>query len=808
MLILIFIILPFITLGKISYATSNNPSEELASWLENIELIPTREKFYEFSYKDDTKTYNAVFMKIVLPIEKTDYPRIIYKYSASGSITFFMQTYNEETSEVEENQIKLNLYTKYDDENGVEQTRSLLKRQAANNFNAGESKYGYLLEVAGNLSEYEKKPMFFKASIDIGSESVEETVQILNEKWLVSSTFSEISQNSMEENGWTAFWRWLTDTLNKVKDLIESLVNKLFIALADGILSVVCSAVGEPVTMDKVIFGRVGKLSINFWEDTAVGTNTNTEQANSVMSIMKPVVNDWYSVFFAIAVVVYMVALLIVGIKIVFSSTGDKKAKYKDVLQAWLSGVVILCLFPYVMKYTLLLNNLLVEMINTDLESVQIQEPEATPEIDQTTLDNASASFGEADFVNSIKGKPFEPSDAAAKRDMMLYIRELAANLGKMSLTFVYYVMLGELIVIIFVYYKRVFMMGFLITIFPIIAIMYIVEKLISGSSRAFSTWLKEYVVLVFTQAFHAAVYVVVVNAGVQVYIEQDNWLFMLLCVIFLFQGEKILRSIFGMKSSANTIGDLAKAGAAGYAVLGTAKKLFAGDKGENDEDKQIKEADEKAASGSRPQTTSSSGGGNSGNSNGSGGGSGDAGNTEQEEGPRTEPEEITNDPNAAFARAQSVVIGQALRQRQKTRKGRGVAGKIGKAVGHVGSAVGATVGLAAGLATGDVGKAVGFAVAGKAVGKTVTGVVRAPIKGISNLYRGHRLKQKIMSGDLDKEFRDAGLDMASLDTETQEMFRKALAELGGRSTTRGKRAGELRMLKQIADIRKNNNNN
>ena len=504
------------------------------------------------------------------------------------------------------------------------------------------------------------------------------------------------------------------------------------------------------------------------------------------------------------AVLVYLTALLIVGIKIVFASTGDSKAKYKDVFQAWVTGVMLLCLFPYVMKYTVKLNNVLVEMINTDL-SANNANPDPTPIITPDILDNASDSFGEANYTTSISGSPFVASEADAKKDMMLYIRELACNLGKMSLTFVYFVMLGELIVILFVYYKRVFMMAFLITIFPLIVIMYIVEKLTSGSSKAFSTWFKEYLVLVFTQSFHAAVYVVIVNAGVQVYITQDNWLFMLLCIIFLFQGEKILRSIFGMTSSANTISDLAAAGMVGFGMAKNVAGILKKDEEEKTgEEKDLEEAKEKSAP-KQPQTANQTGANAGASGSNSQGNAGEDNNNSQDEGnskpKHTAPQDVTNDPNANFEAAQNLVRAKALEQRRNTKKGRGVAGKIGTAMKISGAATGATLGLAAGLAQGDVNKAVSNAAVGVAVGKGVGNLASAPIRGISNAYRGKKLKKKIMSGNLDKEFKELGFDLASLDTETQKMFREALADLGSGTATGGKVGGELKMLETTKKI-------
>lgn len=765
--------------------TNADVTKVLQNWLEGVKDVNGK-RFYHFSYSNDGMEYDAYFMKIALPEESTTYPRIVYNYNSSGSISFACQV--KENDKIVSYPIKLNVTVQTSvTGDGKTISESILKRQSANNFNVGDSDYGYLLEIASNVTSYEGKPLKLTAQISEKTDLLE--VEIRGEGWTIEDNFESINQNSTEPGSFANFWKCLTDVVGQVLNFLESLFNLVFLAICDGVFAAICTAVGEEVTIDKVIFGRVGKLSINFWSETSEGTN-------SVMSVMKAPVNMWYNVFLSFAILVYLVALLIVGIKIVFASTGDAKAKYKETFQAWLTGVVVLFLYPYVMKYTVKINNVLVEMIANDMENTTAYTP--TPEVSEEKLDSISDSFGEDNFIASIRGEELV-ANGVERKDMMLYIRELAGNLGQLSLTVVYAVLLGELIVILVVYYKRVFMMAFLITIFPIVAIMYIVEKLALGNSRGLSTWTKEYVILVLTQSFHAAVYVVVVNAGIESYIETDNWLFMLMCVIFLFQGEKILRSIFGMKSSANTIGDLAAAGVAGYGIIKSVPNMFKKDKKEDKDQKDLQDAEKnlyqnQSAKQAQTMQTDANRANDSANNTAD-----QVQNSEQDS-----VEDVTDDPMANFTTAQSAVIAAALRNKGAGKKN-GVVGAtrkvLGKAVNVAGGALGGMVGAAAGLATGDVTKAVGGALIGKELGNWAAGVVKMPIRGISNAYYGQKLKRKILSGGMDDDFKKAGFDFASLDTEKQRMFRKVLAELGSVTTRGGKSAGELKMLKTMDKI-------
>ncbi len=816
-ILLLIMILPslFSVPGKkIVYA--NTVEGILDDWVDDIDGM-SNPKFYNFSYTKDSTVYNAFFMKVVLPGASSSYPRIIYKYSSTGSISFICEEMGD-NGKLKSTPLELDVVLiDGTDSNGEEIRRSMLKRQAANNFNSTESKYGYLLEISDiDVFGAEGKEIRFVAQIDAeNGDKIKKEIKLLDEGWTKSQAIKVIDQGEESEGFFATLWKWLTDAVGEVMNLLESLINSLFLALADGIFSAICAAVGEEVTIDKVVFGQVGKLSINFWDGTEVnGAQTNVVvSTNSVMSLMKDVVNSWYNVFLTVAIAVYLVALLIVGIKILLASTGESKAKYKEVFQSWITGVMILFLFPLVMKYTVKLNNVLIEMLyQQGMNDSGKYVP--TPDLDEATLENISTSFGEDNFIASIRGDAFEAS-TDKKQDMMFYIRELAGNLGQMSLTFVYFVLLGELIVILVVYYKRVFMMAFLITIFPIVAIMYIIEKLGSGNSHSLSSWMKEYMVLIFTQSFHATVYIVVVQAGVRAYIKNDNWLFMLMCIIFLFQGEKILRSIFGMKSSTGAIKDLAAAGTTAFGFAKRVPEFFkgGGKSKEDKDDRDLKEAENDVKTGgptlnhgnTNPITRNDL---DETNRHGVGGASSDSSNREQ-----TAPEEITNRPENHFATAQSAVIAQALGNRTRA-KGKGKRNALAGAATKVlnvtskatAGAIGGMIGAAAGLATGNVGQAMGGAIAGAAVGAGAIELVKKPIRGMTNAYQGKKLKRKILAGGMDDEFRDLGFDLASMDTEKQAMFRQALADLGAKTTTKGKDIGELRMLKTADKINRKRN--
>ena len=118
------------------------------------------------------------------------------------------------------------------------------------------------------------------------------------------------SDGDEDSGGW--FNEWFSGIVSELKD---ALVNKLYekvlewitkpmVSLGDSILHMIIRCVGENVTVDRLIFGDVNKVSIDYW-----GSGTS----NSVKAFLKPVVQKWYAVFFKIAMIVYMIVLVYIG---------------------------------------------------------------------------------------------------------------------------------------------------------------------------------------------------------------------------------------------------------------------------------------------------------------------------------------------------------------------------------------------------------------------------------------------------------------------------------------------------------------
>lgn len=597
-------------------------------------------------------------------------------------------------------------------------------------------------------------------------------------------------------------------------DKVLAEISKIIVSFGDGIVHIMARATGEVVTIDKLVFNKVDKVSIDYWNYT----NSNaTEISTPIKNYMAIPVQKWYKVFNRIAIMVYMIVLVYMGIAIMLSSTGEKRARYKELTMTWVIGIAILFLFPYVMKYIIKLNDALTNMIANVSTSFGFTQQEGT-----------GGNLGQLGFLDVAYeyGKPEFSKHLGNSKDIITFTRNVAIGVkddgsgnkktnANIALALVYDVLIGQTLVILIMYYKRAFMMAFLIVIFPLVAMSYVIDKIGDGKSQSFGLWFKEFLVNVVVQTFHAIVYVLITGGGIKSYIDSSggNFIFMFLCVLFLFEGEKILRGIFGIQSQANTIGDLAATGAMIMAMGGKAKGVFGGGDvktGSSTDNKentaatkrvaattQAKENNEKAAQATQKAKTER------GDTSGSHG---------EYNGEENEPEGV-KDSNAS-RNAQDKALIEAMKRRLN-------GGAVAKAVSFAAGATGAVMETSKTMATGDIGpdKILGAASAGKSLGKTFATPL---VKGINLAERrvsGAMLASKISNGKMDEslgidkidgKFNVPAIDnidenaIAAKGLTKQDIYREALAAYAKKVAVKGGNAGEEAFFNYIEKVTKN----
>lgn len=136
--------------------------------------------------------------------------------------------------------------------------------------------------------------------------------------------------------------------------------------------------------------------------------------------------------------------------------------------------------------------------------------------------------------------------------DLMGIMREKAGQTYRFIYLLIWFLLIYQLIAMLFLYYKRLITLAALIAIYPLTIMMYGVEKAMGVSKPvALKTWITEYLVNVFIQSVHALAYLTLVEGGLSIYEnDPDNWLIFVFAVSALIPLEGIIKSIIGFKAT------------------------------------------------------------------------------------------------------------------------------------------------------------------------------------------------------------------------------------------------------------------
>lgn len=171
----------------------------------------------------------------------------------------------------------------------------------------------------------------------------------------------------------------------------------------------------------------------------------------------------------------------------------------------------------------------------------------------------------------------------SVKNDLMGMMRAYAGRYGRIVFVFLWYVLFFQLISMVIIYFKRLFMVAILIAIFPLIMMSYAVDKMGDGKSQTLSLWFKELLSNIFLQSVHAIIYVVLIEMGLEIYsADPDNWMLLMASVFMLIPAEALLKDIFGLNGS--TTGKLGGALMGSLTAIGSAAAIARSWKGRKDE--------------------------------------------------------------------------------------------------------------------------------------------------------------------------------------------------------------------------------
>jgi len=296
--------------------------------------------------------------------------------------------------------------------------------------------------------------------------------------------------------------------------LIQSLMSGVAIAISDGATSI------GMLTPSDIFFNKLIITDINFLQ-----INTGSSTINTIRGMIAA----WYYVCRLLALTILLLILLYIGIRMAMSTIASEKAVYKKMLVDWATSLALVFLLHYIIMFT----------INCNIAIVR-------------ALEIMAANMGMHDFTGS------------------LILASLGLGLSAWGALVCYFMMMLQTLAFLIAYIKRMLTVGFLIVISPLISITYSIDKIGDGKAQALDSWLKEFVFNILIQPFHCILYLVFVGAAIEV-VNADGSLaamiISILCMKFIWDGEKIVRKIFGFEKAGSLASAAASAAVATAAI-------------------------------------------------------------------------------------------------------------------------------------------------------------------------------------------------------------------------------------------------
>lgn len=291
-----------------------------------------------------------------------------------------------------------------------------------------------------------------------------------------------------------------------------------------------------------IFSGTIPAFDINF-----INPEHNTEDSSAV--ILRKNVSGWYQTLQKFAIVGLLPILVYIAIRMIISSTGKDKSKYKKMLMDWLVALCIIFILHYIMVFTLLITSNINEIFKA------------------YTIDTETGADTQMSNLRNIIGDEEKWLDIWP--EVLMYV-----ILVTFSVTFSIQ------------YLKRVIYMAFLTMIAPLIALTYPLDKIKDGQAQAFSMWIREYIFNALIQPLHLLLYAILVGGGVT--LTETYPLYGVVAVGFLVPAEKFFRKMFGFDKaeSVGTLGAVA-GGAVLMSLIDKAKSVSIPKrhKGEHDEE-------------------------------------------------------------------------------------------------------------------------------------------------------------------------------------------------------------------------------
>lgn len=223
---------------------------------------------------------------------------------------------------------------------------------------------------------------------------------------------------------------------------------------------------------DQIIFNKLAFFDPNFINPPTYGDSTLISKAPVAM--LQDLIQSLYYTGFVIAGTVFLIAAMIIGIKLALSTIATDKAHYKQALMTWVTGLFLLFTTHFIMLIIFTLNEEIVNIVSKAASEI-------TFSLDLLKIIPLGIGKALSTIVNGIAGllgATSSVTDIEVKGYGGLLIKFAAyAFGGDLTSSIVCGVLLGQTCAIIMMYLKRLFYSIILGIIAPLIIAADVMKK-------------------------------------------------------------------------------------------------------------------------------------------------------------------------------------------------------------------------------------------------------------------------------------------------------------------------------------------
>lgn len=221
---------------------------------------------------------------------------------------------------------------------------------------------------------------------------------------------------------------------------------------------------------DQIIFNKVPFFDPNFINPTL----NNAMTTNSPVVILQGLIKNLYYTSFVIAGAVFVIAAMVIGIKLALSTIATERAHYKQALMTWITGLFLLFTTHFIMLIIFTVNEEIVTAVSVASDDIEFS-------LDLLKIIPLGIGKALSTIVNGIAGllgADSSVTDITVQGYGGLLIKFAAyAFGGDLPSSIVCAILLGQTVALIVMYIKRLFYSIILGMVAPLIVAADVMKK-------------------------------------------------------------------------------------------------------------------------------------------------------------------------------------------------------------------------------------------------------------------------------------------------------------------------------------------